>query len=443
MFKDTQHIDNREITERLCSYTESKPGKRWKYAFLISVALFAAGVFGSIIILQKGLSVMDINNSVFWGVLITNFVFWIGVSHAGTFISAILLLLQQDWRKAINRSAEAMTIIAIIIAVLMPIIHLGRPVFFYWLVPFSNKTGFYLVNFASPLSWDFYAIASYFILSILFFQMGLLPDLATLRDRSNGKIRKYLYNFFSMGWNGSYKTWQDYKRVMFIFAGLITTLVIAVHSIVSLDFAVTLTSGWHSTLIPIYFVAGAIFSGFAMVGLLAVISSRLSSQKEFLTSRHIENINKIILTTGTLLLIFFVIDVIEIISSGSSYEKINLIQKYTGHYGWISIMVIIFTLLLPQVYWNKKLRQNARKTVIISSFILFGMWLERFMIVVMNAENGFLLSGSGLHQFSVISILMALGCAGLFAMLYLLVLRIIPMISVHESKAKTGDEEII
>jgi Ni/Fe-hydrogenase subunit HybB-like protein len=443
MSEGIRHIDNREITERLCSYTESKPGKRWKYAFLISVILFAAGVFGSIVILQRGLNVMDINNSVFWGVLITNFVFWIGVSHAGTFISAILLLLHQDWRKAINRSAEAMTIIAIIIAGLMPIIHLGRPDFFYWLIPITNKTGFLLVNFASPLSWDFYAIASYFILSILFFQMGLLPDLATLRDRSKNKIRKYLYNFFSMGWNGSYKTWQDYKKVIFIFAGLITTLVIAVHSIVSLDFAVTLTSGWHSTLYPIYFVAGAIFSGFAMVGLLAVISSRLSSQKQFLTPRHIENINKIILTTGTLLLIFYAIDVIEIVSSGNSFEKINLIQKYSGHYGWISILVLILTLLLPQIYWNKKLRQDATKTVIISALILFGMWLERFMIVVMNAENGYLLSGSGKHHFSIISILMALGCAGLFSMLYLLVLRIIPMISVHESKTKAEDDEII
>lgn len=438
-----RHIDNKQITEQLCSYAESKAGKRWKYAFIVSLILFAAGIFGSIIILKRGLNVMDINNSVFWGVLITNFVFWIGVSHAGTFISAILLLLHQDWRRAINRSAEAMTIISIIIAGLMPIIHLGRPDFFYWLVPITNKTGFLLVNFISPLSWDFYAIASYFILSLLFFQMGLLPDLATMRDRSTNKTRKYLYNFFSLGWNGSYKTWQDYKKIMFIFAGLITALVIAVHSIVSLDFAVTLTSGWHSTLYPIYFVAGALFSGFAMVGLLAVISSRLSSQKQFLTSKHIENINKIILTTASLLLIFYLIDVIEIILTGSSSEKSNFIGKFTGHYGWISVLVIIFTLLVPQLLWKKKLRQNATKTLIISGLILFGMWLERFMIVVMNAENGYLLSGSAKHHFSIISILMALGCAGLFSMLYLLILRIIPMVSVHESKTITDDEEVI
>ena len=436
-------MTNKEISDHLCSYTERKPGKRWKYAFIVSLVLFGCGIVSSYFILQKGLNIMDINNSVFWGVLITNFVFWIGVSHAGTFISAILLLLHQDWRKAINRSAEAMTIISIIIAALMPIIHLGRPDYFYWLLPITNKTGFFLVNFASPLSWDFYAIASYFILSLLFFQMGLLPDLATLRDRSTTKVRKYLYNFFSLGWNGSYKTWQDYHKVMFIFAGLITALVVAVHSIVSLDFAVTLTSGWHSTLYPIYFVTGALFSGFAMVGLLAVISSRLSSQKQFLTSRHIENINKIILTTGTLLLIFYLTDILEVIIAGNPYEKINLIEKFTGHYCWISIMVIVFTLLLPQLLWNKKLRSNATKTTIISALILFGMWLERFMIVVMNAENGYLKSGSGQHHFSFVSVLMALGCAGFFAMLYLLVLRIIPMISVHESKTTITDEEII
>lgn len=433
-------INNKEITDLLCSYTESKAGKRWKYAFLGSLILFAAGVLGSIIILNQGLNVMDINNSAFWGVLIANFVFWIGVSHAGTFISAILLLLNQDWRKAINRSAEAMTIISIIIAGLMPIIHLGRPDFFYWMIPITNKTGFLLVNFVSPLSWDFYAIASYFILSLLFFQMGLLPDLATLRDRSTNKTKKYLYNFFALGWNGSYKTWQDYKRTMFLFAGLITALVIAVHSIVSLDFAVTLTSGWHSTLFPIYFVAGALFSGFAMLALLSVVSSRLISQKQFLSSRHIENINKIILTTATLLLIFYIIDLVEIVSSGNPNEIHNLIVKFTGHYGWISILTIAFTLVLPQLLWNKKRRQNANKTAIISAFILFGMWLERFMIVVMNAENGQLVSGSGKHHFSIISVLMALGCAGLFSMLYLLVLRIIPMISVHESKT-IADEE--
>jgi molybdopterin-containing oxidoreductase family membrane subunit len=437
MSENNIHIDNREITDQLCSYSESRPGKKWMYAFIVSLVLLGFGIFGSILIYKQGLNVMDIRNSVFWGVLIVNFVFWIGVSHAGTFISAILLLLHQDWRRAVNRSAEAMTIISIIIAALMPIIHLGRPDFFYWLIPQTNKTGFLLVNFASPLSWDFYAIASYFILSVLFFQMGLLPDLATLRDRSTHKTRKYLYNFFALGWNGSYKTWQDYQRVMLIFAGLITSLVIAVHSIVSLDFAVTLTSGWHSTLYPVYFVAGALFSGFAMVALLSVVSSKLSSQKQLLTGKHIENINKIILTTGSLILVFFLADTVEVMISGNRFEKANLIQKFTGHYAWISILVVIFTLVLPQLLWNKKLRQNSTKTLIISAFILLGMWLERFMIVVMNAENGYLLSGSAKHHFSLISIFMAVGCLGFFAMLYLLALKIIPMISVHESKTKS------
>jgi Ni/Fe-hydrogenase subunit HybB-like protein len=429
-----KHNELLNITDDICRVVEKKPGRYWKYGFAVSFFVFLAGVYGAISIIRTGLGVMDINNFIFWGILITNFVFWIGISHAGTFISAILLLMNQEWRRSINRSAEAMTIIAILIAGLMPIIHLGRPGYFYWLLPFSNRTGYFLINFYSPLSWDFYAILTYLVVSFIFFGLGLMPDFATLRDRTDRKLKWKIYNILSFGWTGSHKAWQDYHKLMYLMAGLITALVISVHSIVSLDFANTLNPGWHSTIFPIYFVTGAIFSGFAMVNIMALIIRKIYNFRHIITNQHIENMNKIILTTGVLMVFFYFIEIIFPLLAKTPYEKSNLFHEITGHYWWIYLIMVLTTLVLPQLFWKKSIRSNGKTSFIISVLIVIGMWLERFVIIVGGFERGFISSGYSSHQPSFTSFLMIIGMVGLFFMLFFLLVRFVTIVSIFEQK---------
>lgn len=408
----------------------------WKVAFIISLVFSAAGIYCYYQIFSIGLGVLDINNYIAWGILITSFVFWIGISHAGTFISAILLLLNQEWRRSINRAAEAMTIIAIIIAGMMPIIHLGKPLLFYQVLPFTNKTTYNLSNFTSPLTWDFLAIATYLILSLIFFHIGLMPDLATLRDKATNRIKKNIWNFFSFGWTGSYFSWQNQHKTLLILAGLITPLVISVHSIVSYDFAVTIKPGWHSSIYPFYFVTGAILSGFAMISMIVVIARKFLDIRESISISHLENMNKIILFTGTLLLYIYLSDIFTSLSSGNHAEIYNLTHKLTGHYWWLYLFMLMSTLILPQMFWSKKTRTSPRNTFLITSCVVTGMFLERFFIVVGTAERGFLTSAWADYRPTLYVFGILAGNTGLFSLMLLLLFRFIPFTAQYENKMK-------
>jgi molybdopterin-containing oxidoreductase family membrane subunit len=398
---------------------------RWKLAMTISLALLACGIVAIWRIFQEGLGVMDISNTIFWGVLITNFVFWIGISHAGTFISAILLLLHQNWREQVNRIAEMLTILSIFIAALMPLLHLGRPARFHWLIPQINITGYKLVNFYSALSWDFYAIGAYLLLSVMFFTLGAMPDMALLRDSSSSKFKKLLYKYLSLGWTGNYSQQKEYKMVMVILAGIITAMVISVHSIVSLDFATTTQAGWHNSVYPLYFVTGAVMSGFAAVIILVWISSTIFYFPNI--SSSIEKMNKIILATSCLLLFITLLELYGTWYSGNPTEQQLLTVKYFGHYGWISWLAVLSTLGLPQLLWNKKIRSGKISALVIAMAVIIGMWLERFIIVVGNSEITYIASTAGYHRFSIMAVLIILGSIGLFACIFLFVARVIPV----------------
>ena len=413
---------------------ESKPGKLWKSAMVLSAAAAMIGVFCIYRILTTGLSVLGINNYINWCILITSFVFWIGIGHAGTFISAILLLLNQDWRKSISRAAEAMTIISLLIAAFMPILHLGKPELFYQLLPFPNRTTYPLVNFNSPLSWDFMAIGTYFMVSMMFFLLGTMPDMGLLRDSSPKGLKKYIYNFFSFGWNGSASAWSSLKKTTFIMAGLITPLVISVHSIVSFDFAVTLKPGWHSGIFPIYFVTGAVFSGFAMISLIVSLAGKVLNIREQISIDHLEKMNKIILLTGSLLLYIFLAEIFSSFLSGNHHELYNLMHKISGHYGWLYVLMLLSTLVLPQFFWKKSIRRSVIRVFIINFFIVAGMFLERFFIVIGSSERGFLASGFTDYKPGFYVYGMVIGNAGIFALLFLMMFRFLPFIPKSERK---------
>lgn len=423
-----------DITNDICSIVEGKPTRWWKVSLYISLFALLIGILSLIRIFTLGLGELDLSNNIVWGVVITNFVFWIGLSHAGTFISAILLLLRQQWRRAINRSAEALTIIAIIIACIMPIIHLGKPELFYTIIPLTNKMGYPLVNFNSPLTWDFFAIMAYFIVSIVFFRFGLLPDFAVLRDRAKEKRKKNIYNLLAAGWTGSITTWVKHKKTMYLLAGLATCLVISVHSIVSLDFAVTIKSGWHSTIFPIYFVFGAILSGFAMISTLAVFSRKIMNLKQYIGSNHLGNMNKIILFTGTILIFIYLIDLFSTWYSGNRFEQYTLIHKMLGHHWWIYFIMLSFVLILPQLFWSKKLRTNSKWTLVITILINIGMWMERFIIIVTSSETAYLESGWSNYLVSFTAIGIIIGSIGFFFTCYLLLIKNVPFISMYEIK---------
>jgi Ni/Fe-hydrogenase subunit HybB-like protein len=335
---------------------------------LISLILMGYGGFSVYKVFTEGLAATSLQNTIVWGVLISNFVFWIGIGHAGTFISAILLLLNQNWRKPISRVAEAMTIVAIIIAALMPIIHLGIPQQFYKLFPFTSDVGYSLLNFNSPLQWDIYAIGVYFILSLGFFHIGLLPDFARKRDLQNRKHKWYFYNYFSLGWTGTYQNWQHLRIVSFFLAGLITPLVISVHSIVSLDFAVNMNPGWHSTLFPVYFVFGALLSGFAFINIILALVKKYSIQKQQIKNHHFENINKLILFTSTILIIIYLTEYLYVWLNNDPKETQNLLYKLVGSNLLIYAASVIFTLLIPQLLWKKKWRQKSQFAIITGVF---------------------------------------------------------------------------
>jgi molybdopterin-containing oxidoreductase family membrane subunit len=391
--------------------------------FIVAVSyLFAAGV-----------GIWGINQPVAWAFAITNFVWWVGIGHAGTFISAFLLLLRQSWRTSINRFAEAMTIFAVAMAGLMPILHLGRPWFFYWLVPYPDILGVW-PQWRSPLVWDFFAIGTYITVSILFWYMGLMPDLATLRDRATVRWKQVVYGLLALGWRGEARHWRRFDTAYLLLAGLATPLVISVHSVVSLDFAVGNTPGWHSTIFPPYFVAGALYSGFAMALIIVVPMRAVFGLKDFITERHLNNMSKLALLCGLLVTYSYLIEIFIAFYSGDPYERYMVLNRMAGPYAPIYWLVIACNVIIPQVLWLARVRASSIALFAIGVVINIGMWLERFMIIVTSLHRDFLPSSWHVFYPTFWDIATLAGSLGAFALLFLLFLRFLPAISISEMR---------
>jgi molybdopterin-containing oxidoreductase family membrane subunit len=425
--------DFNSVTEIVSRVAENKPPRAWYIAFSIAVTFL--GVLGCCLVylLWEGVGVWGNNQPVAWGFPIVNFVFWVGIGHAGTLISAVLFLFRQTWRTAINRFSEAMTIFAVICAGLFPGIHVGRPWFAYWLFPLPNQMDMW-PNFRSPLLWDVFAVGTYFTVSLLFWYIGMIPDLATLRDRATTKVRKLMYGIFSMGWTGSNRAWHRYERAYLILAALATPLVLSVHSVVSMDFAVSQLPGWHTTIFPPYFVAGAIFSGFGMVITLMVPARQLFGLKDLVTVRHMENMCKVIMATGMMVGYAYGMEFFISWYSGNPYESFVFINRAMGNYAWAYWIMVSCNVLIPQLFWFKKIRRSMLTMWIISLLVNVGMWFERFVIVVSSLSRDFLPSSWHYFKPTIIDILTLAGSFGLFFTLFLLFCRYLPVVAVSEIK---------
>ncbi len=423
------------ITTDISRPMEARPGRGWWICFAISVAA-VLNLLGMVTYLfAKGIGIWGLNNSVGWAFDITNFVFWIGIGHAGTLISAILLLFRQKWRTSINRSAEAMTIFAVMCAGLFPLIHMGRPWDAFFIFPyFPNQRGPLWVNFRSPLVWDVFAISTYFTISLVFWYLGMIPDLATLRDRATTGIKKVVFRILSMGWNGSQRTWSRYEIVSLVLAALATPLVLSVHSIVSTDFATSLVPGWHTTIFPPYFVAGAIYSGFGMVLTLLIITRQTMHLERYITLNHLEAMAKVILLTGSLVGYAYATEFFNAWYSGNVYERFHFINRATGPYAWCFYLMVLCNVLTPQVFWWKRARRNIPLLFVASILINVGMWFERFVIIVVGLHRNFLPSAWGMFYPTVFDIGILIGVFGLFFTLFLLFIRALPMIAMWEVK---------
>jgi molybdopterin-containing oxidoreductase family membrane subunit len=430
-------IDHRktfgDVTADVAAPTERKPGMMWKVSFGVCLVLVLQ--MGATIGYQfvNGLGILGIMHPVGWGTYITNFVFWIGIGHAGTLISAILHLFRQRWRTAINRSAEAMTIFAVMTAGLLPLIHVGRPWFAYWLVPYPNWRLLW-VNFRSPLVWDVFAVSTYFTISLCFWYVGLLPDFASLRDRSSG-WRRAIYGLLSLGWRGSERHWQHYERAYMMLAGLSTPLVLSVHSIVSFDFATSILPGWHTTIFPPYFVAGAIFSGFAMVVTLLVILRKVFKMEEYVTLHHLENMNKIILVTGMMVGYAYATEFFIAQYSGNEFERFTFLNRAGGPYLWAYWTMVTCNVVAPQVFWFKKLRRSIPVMFVVSLLVNVGMWFERFTIIITSLHRDFLPANWGYYRITIFDWSVLIGSFGWFFMWFLLFCRFFPAISIAEVKS--------
>jgi Ni/Fe-hydrogenase subunit HybB-like protein len=422
-----------EISDTVCGVTERDAPRGWWVAFLLAATF--TGLLGASItyLVWEGIGVWGNNSPVYWAWDITNFVWWIGIGHAGTLISAVLFLFRQKWRTSINRFAEAMTIFAVICALIFPGIHVGRAWVAYYMFPLPNSMAVW-PNFKSPLVWDVFAVSTYFTVSLLFWFVGLIPDLALLRDRATTKVRKLSYGFAALGWRGSNRHWQNYERAYLILAALSTPLVLSVHSVVSFDFATSLLPGWHTTIFPPYFVAGAVFSGFAMVMTLMLITRAVYGMRSLITMKHLELMNKIMLTTGSLVGYAYAMEFFIAYYSGDDYERFCFINRATGPYWWAYWTMISCNVISPQFFWSKKLRTSIPVMFVISIFINIGMWFERFVIIVTSLHRDFLPSSWGYFHPTILDVCIYSGSLGLFFTCFLLFIRWLPMIAIAEVK---------
>ncbi len=423
-----------QVTRDVARPLEEGPTALWWVAFLTSFTVLIIGVVAVTYQIMTGIGTWGLNKTVGWAFDITNFVFWVGIGHAGTLISAILFLFRQRWRTSINRSAEAMTIFAVMCAGIFPLIHMGRPWLFFWIAPYPNLRGPLWVNFRSPLLWDFFAISTYFTISLVFWYIGLIPDMATLRDRAKSKIKKIAYGIMSFGWDGSTRTWQRYETVYLLLAALATPLVLSVHSIVSMDFATSVIPGWHSTIFPPYFVAGAVFSGFAMVLTLMIIARKVLKYEEYITLDHIERMCKIVLVTGGIVALSYGIELFMAWYSVNEYERFVFLNRALGPYAWAFWIMVTCNVVIPQLLWIKKIRRSLTIVFIISIFINIGMWFERFVIIVTSLHRDFLPSSWAMYKPTIIEIATLAGSFGLFFTCFLLFVRFIPFIAIGEVK---------
>jgi molybdopterin-containing oxidoreductase family membrane subunit len=381
-----------------------------------------------------GVGIWGINVPIAWGWAIVNFVWWIGIGHAGTLISAILLLLHQHWRNSINRFAEAMTLFAVACAGLFPLLHMGRPWFFYWLAPYPNTMNLW-PQFRSPLVWDVFAVGTYFTVSLMFWYVGLIPDLATLRDRSVSLMGRIIYGILAMGWRGSARHWHRYEMAYLLLAGLATPLVVSVHTVVSFDFAASILPGWHSTIFPPYFVAGAIYSGFAMVLVLCIPIRLFYGLEDFITLRHLQVMGKILLATGLVTSYGYFIEAFMGWYSGNQYEQFVQSNRALGPYAGYYWVLIFCNVLAPQILWARSMRSNQLVLFLVALIVLFGMWLERYVIVITSLHRDFLPSSWGIYSGTVWDWATFIGTIGLFLSLLFLFLRFLPMISIFEMRA--------
>ena len=434
----------KDVTHDISRHVENKPNMSWLLAFLVSVGALGLGLVALGATLWQGIGMWGLNKTVGWAWDITNFVWWVGIGHAGTLISAVLLLFRQKWRMAINRAAEAMTIFAVICAAMFPIIHMGRPwLGAYWALPLPNTFGSLWVNFNSPLLWDVFAISTYFSVSLVFWYIGLIPDFATIRDRATG-IRKTIYGALSFGWDGAAKTWSRYESVALILAGLATPLVLSVHTIVSFDFATSVIPGWHTTIFPPYFVAGAIFSGFAMVLTLMIVTRKVYKLEDYITIGHIELMNIVIIITGSIVGIAYITEFFIAWYSCVAAEQYAFINRMFGPYWWAYWSMMICNVVSPQLFWFKKIRTSIIATFILSLVVNIGMWFERFVIIVTSLHRDFLPSSWVMFYPTWVDVGDYLFTFGLFFTFFFLFAKFFPVINMAEVKSiiKSSSEKV-
>ena len=423
------------ITHNVARVAEvPKPPRGWYIAFGIALTLLS--IFGVSIgwLMWTGIGIFGNMNPVFWAMPIVNFVFWVGIGHAGTLISAILFLLRQKWRTSINRFAEAMTLFAVSCAGLYPLMHLGRPWLAYWLLPYPNTMGMW-PNFRSPLLWDVFAVGTYMTVSLLFWYTGMVPDLATLRDRARGRVRQAIYGFLALGWRNSHRHWHRYEKAYLLLAGLATPLVLSVHSVVSFDFATSQIPGWHTAIFPPYFVAGAVFSGFAMVGTILIPARKWFGLEQIITKHHLENMNKIILATGSMVGFAYATEFFIAWYGGNPNESFAFINRAFGPYAWAYWTMVTCNVVTPQLFWIKKLRTNLAVMWVMYIFVNIGMWFERFVIIVTSLSRDFLPSSWVDYLPTRVEVATLVGSFGLFLACFLLFCRLLPVVSIAESRA--------
>ena len=428
------------ISDQVSAITEGKAPLWWWIAFIPSFS--ALCLLGAMLTYQvsTGIGVWGNMHPVMWGWDIINFVWWIGIGHAGTLISAILFLLRQRWRTAVNRAAEAMTIFAVMCAGIYPAMHVGRVWFDWWLFPIPTSNGIW-PQFRSPLMWDVFAVSTYFTVSVLFWYTGLIPDLATMRDRAKTKLRQFIYGAMCFGWTGSNRHWSNYEKAYLILAGLSTPLVLSVHSIVSLDFSVSQLPGWHTTIFPPYFVAGAVYSGFGMVLTLLVPLRKWCKLEDIITMRHIDVMCKVTLATGSIVGFAYFMEYFIAWYSGNPYERFAFMSRLFGPYWYGGWAMLAFNAFVPQLFWFKKCRTNLVIVFIISILVNVGMWFERFVIVVGSLYREFLPSNWGFYKPTWVDICTYIGTFGLFLTCFLLFIRFLPMIAISEVKGVTPQSD--
>ena len=423
-----------QITKDVVAPIEGKANKAWWMVFGISLVAFLWGIGCLAYTVGVGIGTWGLNKTVDWAWDITNFVWWVGIGHAGTLISAILLLFRQKWRMSINRSAEAMTIFAVFQAGLFPVFHMGRVWNGYYVLPIPNNFGSLWVNFNSPLLWDVFAISTYLSVSLVFWYMGLIPDLAMVRDRVIKPMTKKVYTILSFGWGGRAKHWQRFEEVSLVLAGLATPLVLSVHTIVSMDFATSVIPGWHTTIFPPYFVAGAIFSGFAMVQTLLIVMRKVIGVEDYITKQHIEMMNIVIMLTGSIVGIAYITELFIAWYSGVEYEQYAFLNRATGPYWWAYWSMMTCNVISPQLMWFKKLRTSIPFTFFLSIIVNIGMWFERFVIIVTSLHRDYLPSSWGMFSPSFVDVGIFVGTIGFFFVLFLLYARTFPVIAQAELK---------